>query len=602
MTSNGNGQASARVDAGRMFEQGDALWATLRWRGDSWQNLITGLGTSRDKTTYGRYARLGRIPDLELSALYHENDIAQRVVGLKPREMLRQGYAVNVPDAPDDAEAIAKAVRALGVNRSLRDGMTWGRLYGGCAVLIGADDGGRADQPLLEDRVRSLRFLEVIDRRYIVPVQAYGARDVEYFDVYPRRSMSFRIHASRLILFGGALTTDEERDCLGGWDHSVLHAAYEVVRAHDAAWKSGEHLLADASQAVFKMKGLLKAIAGGRQDEVRVRAEIADMGRSVLRALLLDSEGEEFSREPSSFTDAAKMVELFTLRLAAAAEMPVTILFGRSPQGMNATGDSDFRHFYDTVRTAQENELRPELERVLRLLMLAQDGPTGGKVPEQWAVKFYPLWQMTPKEQAELEKTTAETDAIYIDKQVVLPEEIATSRFKAEGWSSGTSIDLELRTRMLESEKTILEAGGDPNADPDADQPPAPNGEGEGAGIELAPTDIATIVRVREARKSVGLGPWGDPAVDEISLAEFRKLAESKGEGAGAEVGAAVGKEQAKVEAPAGSAEIDAQAAKDAEAKAKAAPFGKPPPGQEPPSPEDEKQEPPAGDDELDEG
>lgn len=598
---NGNGKAEA------MFEYGEALW-NGGLRADSWQNLVTGFGTSRDKTTYGRYAALGRIPDPELSALYHENDIAQRVVGLKPREMLRQGYTVSVPDSPEQAEAIGKAVRALGVNRALRDGMTWARLYGGCAVLVGADDGQRADQPLVEERVRSVRFLEVIDRRYIQPVQPWGAREVEHFDVFPRRGVAFRIHASRLIIFGGALTTDEERDSLGGWDHSVLHAAYEVVRAHDSAWKSGEHLLSDASQAVFKIAGLMAAIAGGRKSKIEERLQLADMYRSTMRAVTVDKEGEDFSRMPSSFTDAAKMVELFTLRLAAAAEMPVTILFGRSPQGMNATGDSDFRHFYDTIRTAQENELRPELERVLRILMLAQDGPTRGAEPDGWAVKFAPLWQMTPKEQAELEKLTAEKDALYIDKAVVLPEEVATSRFPAEGWNPTTSIDLALRTTMLEADKKALEEGRDPT-DPEAEDKPAPGEQPphdelgmDGSGIVLAPTDIATIVRVREARKSIKLGPWGDPAIDDMSLAEFRKLAESKGEGTGAEVGAAVGKEQAKVEAPTGSAELDEQAKKEAEAKANAAPFGqKPPRPGEPPPKSGEKQEPPApdaGDDE----
>lgn len=461
-----------------MFEMGEGMWDGLQaWRGDSWQNYITGYGTSRDKTMYGRYARIGPLPDQELSALYHENDICQRVVGLKPREMLRRGYRVTVQDDPDGAEAIAKAVRKLGVNRTLVAGMTWARLFGGGVILIGADDGGRADQPLNEERIRSLRFLEVIDRRYIQPVDAYAAREVEFFDVYPRRGSVFRIHASRLIVFGGALTTEDERDCMGGWDHSVLHAPFEVVRAHDAAWKAGEHLLADASQAVFAIKGLLAAIASGKKEFIQLRAETADMGRSTMRATLIDKEGEDFRREPSSFTDAAKMVELFMLRLCAAAEMPATKLFGRAPQGMDATGESDTDNWYDNIESAQENDLRPELERLLELMMRAQDGPTGGKVPDSWAVVFKPLRTMSPKEQAEVEKLTAEKDHIYVVDQVVLPEEIAVSRFTAEGWSGETQIDRDLRTRMLESEKTMLEQGGRPADDetkdaPAGDQPP----------------------------------------------------------------------------------------------------------------------------------
>jgi len=464
----------------RMLAKGGAVWQALRLVQDNWQNVFTGLGTSRDKTQYGSFVSLAEITETELTALYHQDDTAKRVVALKPREMMRRGFAVNVEEDTDTSSAIGKKLRDLKAAKLVRDAMIWGRLYGGAVVIIGADDGQPADKPLREDKIKSVRWLHVVDKRYLVPEtyfsdplkdEMYG--EPETFRVVPRRAtqtINMVIHRSRLLVFGGAHTTDEERDRLGGWDHSVLRAVYDVLRAFNDVWASSQHLMSEASQGVFKIAGLMSMIAGGQKEELQTRMQLVDMSRSVARSLLLDADnGEDFSREGASFTDAANMLDKWMARLAAAAEVPVTILMGRSPAGMNATGESDFRWFYDTIATSQENDLRPELEKLVRVIMLAKDGPTKGKEPDVWELVFAPLWQPTPKEQAELEKMTAEKDKLYVEAEVLLPEEIALSRFRSEGWSPETQIDRDVRDAVLEAELSKLEEDAekpDPLDDP----------------------------------------------------------------------------------------------------------------------------------------
>jgi phage-related protein (TIGR01555 family) len=334
------------------------------------------------------------------------------------------------------------------------DALIWGRLYGGCLIVIGADDGALdVSVPLDETRIRSVKWLKVIDRRFVWP-QFSGGKRPEFYSLTPRHGGFNRvIHRSRVLVFGGAHTDEEERERLGGWDHSVLQALHDELRQFAGVWQAAEHLMADASQGVFKIQGLMEMIAGGQKEELQTRMELVDMCRSVARALLLDaSEGEDFQRMPSSFTDAASLLDKFMLRLASAAEVPVTIFFGQSPAGMSATGESDFRWFYDTIATDQRNILLPKLRRVARLVMLAQDGPTGGQLPEAWEVLFEPLWEETPTERATNRKTVAETDALYVDRGIVLPEEVALSRFRPDGWNAETQIDRDLREQMLEAE------------------------------------------------------------------------------------------------------------------------------------------------------
>ena len=55
------------------------------------------------------------------------------------------------------------------------------------------------------------------------------------------------------------------------------------------------------------------------------------------------------------------MIQEFATLVSAAADIPTTRLFGRSPAGMSATGESDLRNYYDRVKTVQEMDVYPAL-------------------------------------------------------------------------------------------------------------------------------------------------------------------------------------------------------------------------------------------------
>ena len=129
------------------------------------------------------------------------------------------------------------------------------------------------------------------------------------------------------------------------------------------------------------------------------------------------------------------------LRLAAAARLPVSLLMGQAPAGMNATGESDTRFFYDQVRAEQE-ALKPKLEHLVKIM----------KGDENIAVniEFPALWQMTDREKAELRRMEAETDRIYLQEGVLLPEEVAIKRFSSHDFA----IDLNSRIDLANSERS----------------------------------------------------------------------------------------------------------------------------------------------------
>jgi len=414
-----------------------------RARMDAWVNEVTGFGTTRDKTTYGRYAGPTRLSDSELTALYSGNDLAARMVDHVPDEMFREGVIVETGDAELNAW-VAERLDNLNACDRFSDGERWGRLYGGGAVLIGADDGRPASTPLIPERARGVRYLYDFDRRSLWPASYYttpGHPKLGQPETYlitshhVMSSTSTVVHESRLILFGGAKTDHWTKQEFGGWDLSILQRPNDVIRMFETGWKAVEIMMTDANQAVFKMTGLADLIsAPNGQQAMEKRFAYVDKRRSVVRALVVDADSNEsFERQSASFDSIPNLLDKFCLRLAASVPMPVTILMGQSPAGMNATGDSDFRGHYDRLKSRQTLHVAPRIRHLVKLILQSKDSPTRGKVPETITVTFPPLWTPTPMEEATRRKTIAEADALYIQNQVFTPDEVALTRGRPDG-------------------------------------------------------------------------------------------------------------------------------------------------------------------------
>lgn len=461
-------------------------------RADSWVNAMTGLGTLRDKLTHAQVIPGLKLTDGVLEALFNDDDLAKRIVNKIPREATRRGFDLELEGASDDDGAevnreLMDALRRMHAMPKLREGWIWGRLYGGGAVFIGADDGQDPEQPLNEAAISTVRFLNVLRRPQLHVAQRYADTTLpsygepEIFEVHQSVQAGGelvptgrRIHASRLIIFGGSLTASSWGARADGWEDSVLQASHHALRETATAWQSVAHLISDASQGVLKIANLVDLIASGGQAELRTRIQLMDMARSVCRAMLVDADRESFERVATSFAGLPEMMDRMMMRAAATAEMPVTILFGRSPGGLNATGESDIRGWYDVVSDAQTDVLLPRLERLLQLVMLSKDGPTGGALPERWHVRFRPLWQPTELEQAQVLKLKADTHVALVTAQIEMEAEAGIGLAR-----DFPSIDAEHRRALLEADlREGLRPGeattrGEPEPDPD-DNPDDP--------------------------------------------------------------------------------------------------------------------------------
>lgn len=430
---------------------------------DSWLNLVTGVGGTSGKVGAFDFTARARLPDETLQALYEQDGYAARIIDCVPDEATRQGLLVKTKNKDLDAR-VAKALEALGAQEKLAEAWTWGRLYGGGAVFIGADDGQDPREPLRPGAVRAVKFLTVLERRDLFPERwVTDPLDAHFGDVETYRLVRAGggggtdnrvVHRSRLLRFFGARVSPRRRSAMEGWGASELQRVYDKLQQFNATFAAVGELLQDGSQGVFKIKDLYGLMAEDKADALKRRLELLDMSKSVARSILVDADEEDYQRvESGAMSGYPDTIDRFALLLAGAAGIPVTILLGQAPAGLNATGDSDIRWFYDRVRTQQANVLKPRVTKLARLLVAAE-----GARDASVAVDFPPLWQETPAERADRRSKVAATDSVYIDKGVLTAEEVALSRFGPDGWSDETTVDLDARR---EAQAAALEGEGD---------------------------------------------------------------------------------------------------------------------------------------------
>jgi phage-related protein (TIGR01555 family) len=432
-------------------------------KGDGMMNVITGMGVSGyDKRMGAEYATCV-VPDLVAREIWRASDIAARVIESMPDEALRPGFEVQIQDDEDGEQGreVDAKLEELGLADKVRTAWHYQRAYGGAAIFPVMNDGQDLAAPLNEERIPEVRQLHVFEPAELTPASHYtDPREEKFGETKLWRLQpiaggagaqpGIEIHESRLVILQGIRVTKAETATLRqGWGDSVLSRLMPVLRDFDSVFHGAGVLVQDFAQAVYRLQGLAQLMAAGNEKAVVDRMRLMDVSRSVLRAIVMDKE-DEFHREPTPLGGLPELMDRMMQRLSAAADMPATKLMGMSPAGMNATGESDRVSWHNTCDAGRERTARPALERIVQLVLLSKSGPTKGKEPENWSLRFLPLWQPSEKEIVETRKIQADTDAIYLSQGVLFAEEVAQSRFGGPEYSVETSVDFAARKKLEE--------------------------------------------------------------------------------------------------------------------------------------------------------
>lgn len=150
------------------------------------------------------------------------------------------------------------------------------------------------------------------------------------------------------------------------------------------------------------------------------RGELLARQRSNDGILFFDKNREEIGQINTPLSGVSDIV-------SSSLDM-LPIIFGESkdkyygdlPKGLNASSEGTNRIYYDKILSLNEKINTTNLNKVLELLQINR----GYEVNRDISFEYISLWEMDEKERAELNKTIAETDAVYLDRGVLSPAEI----------------------------------------------------------------------------------------------------------------------------------------------------------------------------------
>lgn len=419
-------------------------------KNDGIVNVLTNLKVKgRDRTTGLKFVAGAYLDERTLENIYRYQGFGKRIIDLITHEMTRQWFTVS----GDHENVIVGRLEEIGAKEKIRDLVRWSRLFGGAIAVVGADDGLELSDPLDENRIRSINFIHVFDRYqvdwntsdlYMDPLNPkYG--QPEFYNVSPvSTGATFRVHESRTLRMDGDCLPARARHLNQGWGDSVLQSCYDELKHLASAYGASANIIEDFIQTILSVENLGDMLAAGQDELINKRLNIIDLSRSVANTILLDS-NETYSKQASSISGLDNLIDRFCVALCAVTGIPYTLLMGKSPAGLQATGDADMRIFYDLIKAKQEEKLQPVLERLVHLLISSKDSNIQKLGLENWKIEFSPLWQLSEAEKAVFRKSVADTDRIYIETGVVDPSEIALSRFGGHVYSSETHIDVGAR-------------------------------------------------------------------------------------------------------------------------------------------------------------
>jgi uncharacterized protein len=442
-------------------ERVDASSLPAELRSDGWVNAVVGFGGVKDKTTATTWdPSFARLTDQQCTGMYATEDLSAKIVNLYPRQAMREGWKLT-GFAPEKADEVADYLEPYCAEKQTLHGLIWGRLYGGAATWFGNND-DPATPFKLGDRID---FLRTIDKRFLYPWMDPGTLDVHgQPTLYQVRTANGEaigmVHASRLVVYPGELTDDLTRQVLGHWDLSVLQRPYAALRSDGTVWKAAEYLMTEASMGVLKIKNLTSLVAAGQRALLQARLAILNLGRSFAKSMTLDKDTEEFERTAVSFASIPELTDRSLKRVASAAEIPVSVLLGEAPSGLNATGDNELRWFLMQVQSYRTGTVQTRALRIVRAL-LAQPGSPVREAAPKVGLMWPDLWTPTAKEAAEIFLAYSQGDVNYVTAQITLPEEIALSRFTPLGWSGTTTIRRDLRETALKDAELPTEQDPD---------------------------------------------------------------------------------------------------------------------------------------------
>lgn len=228
-----------------------------------------------------------------------------------------------------------------------------------------------------------------------------------------------RVHSSRLLTFVGREVPDLLKPAysFGGLSLS------QIAKPYIDNWLRTRQSVADliSSFSVNVLSTNMADQMATQGNDLFNRVDLFNLLRDNRGTMVLDKDKEKWETVTTPLGTLDTLQAQSQEHMAAITRIPLVKLLGISPAGLNASSDGEIKVFYDYILSYQRKFFTDNLKRILGFVQLS----LFGNVDPDIGFDYENLWSMSEKEEAEVRKTDAETDAILVnDVNAISPEEV----------------------------------------------------------------------------------------------------------------------------------------------------------------------------------
>ena len=347
---------------------------------------------------------------------FAKNGLYQKICSIPAQDAIKNGYEICSSNEDiinnEETSKINKVLYDFDIDAKIAEAVTFNRATGGAVLFLKLDDGEKIDAPVNYNRLVRLYGVNVYNASEVLPFTYYSNySDVNFGEVEKytitdgKTGNSFAVHSSRLLIFDGLTTTGRVRSARDGWGGMVFDNIKDELSRYDSANRLSISILSRLSQGILKIEGLKQAVNAGEGEKMTKYLEYTDSMRSIMNTLLLDG-SDNFDLKNMTLSGYKDIIEQQVVALSAVSQIPITILFGRSPAGMNSTGDADLETYYSLVKRIQTNDMQKNLESLIKIITKCKDY----KIAENdYHISFNEVKLLNAKEKAEIENKKADS-------------------------------------------------------------------------------------------------------------------------------------------------------------------------------------------------
>lgn len=393
---------------------------------DGFDNFVSRLGLNNNNTlSAGLYIfNLMTRNRIQLEAAYRGSWVVGQVVDCVAEDMTRAGINVTTNEEEQDIKEFQSGMSRLAIWSSLCDLIKWGRLYGG-AIAVVQIEGQNLSTPLNLETIAKGQFqgIVVYDRWQLNPdlvrIIQHGP-DMglpEYYDIVttstsaqptaPSAVGAIRVHHSRVIRNIGIKLPFFQAITEMMWGESVLERLWDRLISFDSVTMNTANLVERANNRTISIEGYREIIAAGGKAQQALEKQFEAMREfQTNEGMTILDKNDEFQTTNYTFAGLPDVMLQFGQQLSGASQIPLVRLFGQSPAGLSATGESDLRMYYDGINAKQESSLRRGVTLLIHIMWRSFFGRAA---PKDIEFNFVSLWQMSALDKAAIGKQNAET-------------------------------------------------------------------------------------------------------------------------------------------------------------------------------------------------